>query len=85
MRAFPTSSTAYQQRRKLVGNAFAKSNTVESGPLVAEQIRKFMSWVLKEGTVMNGYAWFRMLLLDIISSILMGQAVGALDSDTEHE
>ena len=34
---------------------------------------------------MNVYAWFRMLSLDIVSSLIMGQAVGALDSDTEHE
>jgi cytochrome P450 len=34
---------------------------------------------------MNVYTWFRMLSLDIVSSLFMGQAVGALDSDTEHE
>lgn len=33
----------------------------------------------------NVYAWFRMLSLDIVSSLFMGQAVGALDSDTEHK
>lgn len=77
---------AHRQRRKLLGNAFAKSSIVQSEPLVAEQIRKFMGWVeRKEGTVMNVYAWFRMLSLDIVSSLFMGQAVGALDSDTEHE
>jgi benzoate 4-monooxygenase len=71
---------AHRRRRKLLGNAFAKSSIVESESLVAEQIRKFMGWVeRKEGTVMNVYAWFRMLSLDIVSSLLMGQAVGALE------
>lgn len=77
---------AHKQRRKLLGNAFAKSSILDSEPLVAEQIRKFLRWVEeKEGTPMNVYAWFRMLSLDIVSSLLMGQAVGALDSETEHE
>jgi cytochrome P450 len=77
---------AHKQRRKLLANAFAKTTILESEPLVAEQIRRFVGWVEnKEGTVMNVYAWFRMLSLDIVSSLLMGQAVGALDSDTEHE
>lgn len=76
----------HRQRRKLLGNAFAKSSIVELEPLVAEQIRKFMGWVeRKEETVMNVYAWFRMLSLDIVSSLLMEQAISALDSDTEHE
>lgn len=77
---------AHKERRKLLGNAFAKSTIMESEPLVAEQIQRFLNWVAKkEGTVMNVYAWYRMLSLDIVSSLLMGQAVGALDSDTEHE
>jgi cytochrome P450 len=77
---------AHKQRRKLLGNAFAKSSIADSEQLVAEQIRKFLGWVeKKDGTTMNVYAWFRMLSLDIVSSLLMGQAVGALDSETEHE
>ena len=77
---------AHKERRKLLGHAFAKSSIMESEPLVAEQIEKFLTWLRKkEGHVMNVYAWFRMLSLDIVSSLLMGHAVGALDSDTEHE
>ena len=77
---------AHKERRKLLGNAFAKSTIIDAEPLVVEQIQKFLAWVgKKEGTAMNVYAWFRMLSLDIVSSLLMGQAVGALDSDTEHE
>lgn len=77
---------AHKRQRKLMGNAFAKSSILDSEPLVAEQIRKFLRWVEeKEGTPMNVYARFRMLSLDIVSSLLMGQAVGALDSETEHE
>ena len=34
---------------------------------------------------MNVYAWFRMLSLDVVSSLFIRQAVGALDSATEHE
>ena len=77
---------AHKERRKLLSNAFAKTSILESEPLVAEQIRRFIDWIgKKEGTAMNVYAWFRMLSLDIVSSLLMGEAVGALDSDTEHE
>lgn len=77
---------AHKERRKLLGNAFAKSTILDAEPLVVEQIQKFLGWVeKKEGTAMNVYAWFRMLSLDIVSSLLMGQPVGALDSDTEHE
>ena len=77
---------AHKERRKLLGNAFAKSTIMDAEPLVVEQIQKFLGWVQKkEGTAMNVYAWFRMLSLDIVSSLLMGQAVGALDSDEEHE
>ena len=76
---------AHKERRKLLGHAFARSSILESEPLVAEQIEKFLGWIKrKEGTPMNVYAWFRMLSLDIISSLFMGQPVGALDSDTEH-
>jgi hypothetical protein len=47
---------AHRQRRKLLGNAFAKSSIVQSEPLVAEQVRKFMGWVgRKEGMLMNVY------------------------------
>ena len=76
---------AHKERRKLLGHAFARSSILDAEPLVAEQIEKFLGWVkLKEGTTMNVYAWFRMLSLDIVSSLLMGQSVGALDSDKEH-
>ncbi len=77
---------AHKERRKLLGNAFARSTILGAEPLVAEQIEKFLGWVEKrEDTAMNVYAWYRMLSLDIVSSLLMGQAVGALESDTEHE
>ena len=77
---------AHKERRKLLGNAFAKSTIMETEPLVVEQIQRFLDWVeKKEGTAMNVYAWFRMLSLDIVSSLLMGSAIGALDSDAEHE
>jgi cytochrome P450 len=47
---------AHRQGRKLLGNAFAKSSVVQSEPLVAEQVRKFMGWVWrKEGMVINVY------------------------------
>ncbi|KAJ9610357.1 hypothetical protein H2200_005134 [Cladophialophora chaetospira] len=76
---------AHKERRKLLGHAFARSSILDAEPLVTEQIEKFLTWVRrKEGTPMNVYAWFRMLSLDIVSSLLMGQSVGALDSDTEH-
>lgn len=77
---------AHKERRKLLGNAFAKSSILQAEPLVVEQIQKFLRWVRqKEGTAMNVYAWYRMLSLDIVSSLMMGQAVGALDSEKEHE
>ena len=77
--------SAHKERRKLLGHAFARNSILDAEPLVVEQIQKFVSWMKKkEGTAMNVYAWFRMLSLDIVSSLLMGQPVGALDSDTEH-
>ena len=77
--------TAHKERRKLLGNAFARSTIIGAEPLVAEQIQKFLARVeRRENTTMDVYAWFRILSLDIVSSLLMGQAVGALDSDTEH-
>ncbi|EXJ71677.1 uncharacterized protein A1O5_05485 [Cladophialophora psammophila CBS 110553] len=76
---------AHKETRKLLGHAFARSSIIEAEPLVAEQIDKFLDWIKqKEATLMNVYAWFLMLSLDIVSSLLMGQPVGALDSDTEH-
>jgi cytochrome P450 len=75
---------AHKERRKLLAHAFARTSTLDAEPLVVEQIQRFQEWLKRfDGKPMNVHAWFRMLSLDIISSLFMGEAVGALNSEEE--
>ena len=77
---------AHKERRKLLSHAFSKTSINDAEPLIADQICKFFTWVeKKEGSAMDVYKWFRMLNLDITTSLFMGEEIGALDNDAPHE
>lgn len=76
----------HRDRRKLMAHAFTHSTITAAEPLVAEQVKKFMNRLKhQDGAAMNVYAWFRSLTLDVVSSLFMGKAVGALDQEAPHE
>ncbi len=76
----------HRDRRKLMAHAFTQSTINAAEPLVAEQVGKFTGRVTRQnGAAMNVYAWFRSLTLDVVSSLFMGKAIGALDREEPHE
>ncbi|KIW87106.1 uncharacterized protein Z519_12217 [Cladophialophora bantiana CBS 173.52] len=76
----------HRDRRKLMAHAFTQSTISAAEPLVAEQVRKFIGRVTRQnGAALNVYAWFRSLTLDVVSSLFLGEAIGALDQDKPHE
>lgn len=69
-----------------MSNAFSKTTIDSAEPLVYDQVGKFMEWLgSRETRTVNVLVWFRSLTLDIISSLYMGQAIGALDQETPHD
>ena len=77
--------TEHRDKRKLLSNAFAKISILASEPLVASQISKFLGWVDTKGcSAMDVFMWFRLLALDITSSLFMGEEFGALNQETPH-
>ena len=67
-------------------HAFARFSTDDAEPLIADQVRKLLAWVeKKEGSAVDVYAWFHMLVLDTTAPLFMGEEIGAVDDDAPHE
>ncbi|KAI9723340.1 MAG: hypothetical protein M1812_001224 [Candelaria pacifica] len=78
----------HRERRRLLTHAFQPSNVMAVEPLIAQQVRKFLNWVsLYEGCAesIDILQWVRMLTLDLIGTLFLGQDFGALDSETPPE
>lgn len=68
-----------------MSTAFSKSTIDSAEPLVIAQVEKLVSYLnARENPTINVYAWFRSFTVDVISSLYMGAAIGALDLDGPH-
>ncbi len=64
----------HRERRRLLSHAFQPSNVKEVEPLVAQQVRRFLSWIAffaGRGDSVEILQWTRMLTLDLIGMYIL--------------
>ena len=77
----------HKRRRKLLSHVFAASSVNTCEPIIADHIRRLLSWIEKDSKMVppqptDVFIWFRMLSFDIAGSLFFGASFNALSSPT---